>query len=507
MIEKRFMTSPKNVTGILVLFALAFPTLGTGCTSLSRSQYSQYVLVLPKSGAKPIQVEVDGELMGTAPGYFEVSRGRKPTISLLEGGNRRDVQLATKYRWSRSFFSGFVFFAYAPLAWLVDLATGTAWEAQDYKEPGAKLPNAERFRVAVAPPKAGSQELSDLGGEWLAARLPKDSVSSAYPDYVGVPVLRPYRETLPIFLDNDYVYDVHASDVGQSRNLYRQLEAEVLVESRIEKRGDSFTLESTSLNVISGTKQPGPKWMFQESELSRRIPGLGAKIRNTWWTRLIPNTVGVDLVSERLEVALATTGLSYQLQPVNSSDWFSQSLGYISSLNFSSSPDRRREFSSKWELSAVPVLRFSRKHVKAVDLPIPNGVFVESNPEFVRWLISGGYGLEIGYLNGRHYVYLDIIPTFLWSQVSWRQNGSNQTATRTGFSSQSELGYHYNWRSNWFVKLFTRSQFEATDVWKDALSSRMGSRQYPVLVSTVVSGLTVAYQFDSYEFDGSRSRK
>ncbi len=498
------MRRPKIVTGILAVLFLA---LGAGCTSVSRSQYSQYIYVLPKTDQQTTRVEVDGEIKGVAPGYFEVSRGRKPKITLIEGDRRRDVQIETRYRWSRSFFSGFVFFAYAPFSWLIDLATGTAWDAQDYKEPGAKLPNAERFRIAVAPPKAGSLEVSDLGGEWLALKLPTQSGTSAYPGYAGTPVMKPYRETLPIFLDSDYFYDVHSGDPGQSRNLYRQLDAEVIVESKIEKKGDSYTLESTALNTISGTKVPGPKWTFQEAELSRRIPGFGTKLKNTWWTRLIPNTVGVDLVSERLEVELASTGLSYQLQPVNSNDWFSQGVTYISSLNFSSSPDRRREFSSKWELSAVPVLRFSRKHVKAADLPIPNGVLVESDPEFVRWLISGGYGLEVGYLNGRHYVYLDIIPTFLWSQVSWRQNGANQTATRTGFSSQTELGYNYNWRTNWFVKLFTRSQFEVTEIWQDALSARMGSRQYPVSASTVVSGLTIAYQFESYEFAGSRSRK
>jgi hypothetical protein len=499
------MTLTKNVTAfILAIVALA---VSAGCTSLSRSQYTQYIYILPKSEQKPVLVEIDGKIKGEAPGYFEVSRGRSPSITLIEGGRRRDVQIETRYRWSRSFFSGFGFFAYAPIAWVVDIVTGTAWDAEDFKEAGSKIPNAERFRVAVAPPKAGSQEVSDIGGEWLASKLSTNADSADFPGYSGNPVLKPYQETLPIFLENDYVFDVHSGDLGQSRNLYRQLDAEILVESRIEKKGDSFTLESTSLNTISGAKKPGPKWTFQEAELSRRIPGFGTKLKNTWWTRLIPNTVGVDLVSERLEVELATTGLAYQLQPVASSDWFSQSLSYISSLNFSSSPDRRREFSSKWELSAVPVLRFSRKHVKAVDLPIPNGVFVESDPEFVRWLISGGYGLQVGYLNGRHYVYLDIIPTFLWSQVSWRQNGSNQTATRTGFSSQTELGYNYNWRTNWFVKLFTRSQFEPTEVWKDALSSRMGSRQYPVSASTIVSGLTIAYQFESYEFAGSRPRR
>lgn len=495
------MRLPRIVTlGLFVIIG----SLAMGCTSLSRSNYSQYVHILPVNEQI---VEIDGESKGKTPGYFEVSRSRNPALYLSDGKTRREVNLDTKYRWSRSFFSGFIFFGYAPIAWLVDLITGTAWDIQDYTEPGAKLPRAENFRVAIAPPKAGSKEISDIGGEWLTAKLADFNQSSSFPGYIGRPQVKPYKETLPRFLNSDYVYDVHAGDLGTSRNLYRQVEAEIIIESEIQEKGDSYLLQSTALNTITGEKKSGPKWEIFESELSRRIPGLGTKFRNSWWTRLIPNTVGIDFVSERLEVELATTGLSYQLQPVVSQDWYSQGLNYISSLNISSSPDRRREFASKWELSAVPVVRVSRKHVKAVDLPIPSGVFVESDPEFIRWLIAGGYGLEIGYLSGRHFIYLDIIPTFLWSQVSWRQNGSHQTVTRTGFSSQTELGYTYNWGANWLIKLFTRSQFEPTEVWKDALSSRLGSRQYPVSATTVVSGVTLAYQFDSYEVDDWRLRR
>jgi hypothetical protein len=121
--------------------------------------------------------------------------------------------------------------------------------------------------------------------------------------------------------------------------------------------------------------------------------------------------------------------------------------------------------------------------------------------------VTGGYGLEIGYLNGRHFFYLDVVPTFVWSEISWQQNGAEKTVTRTGLSSQAEIGYTYNWRSDWLIKIFSRSQAEQTEIWKDALSSRLGAIQYPVSASTQVAGLTIAYQFESFELEDRRSRR
>jgi hypothetical protein len=307
-----------------------------------------------------------------------------------------------------------------------------------------------------------------------------------------------YQSTLAKFLENEYVFDIHSADRGQSRRLYREVGADIIFESTVGEENDQIFLRANELNVVTGEKKAGPKILLSEAEISRKIPGTSVNLGTSWWSRLVPNTLGVDFVDERLQIELASTGLVYDLKPVESEEWWSTGLRYISSINISSTPDRRREFGSKWIFSAVPALRLSRRNVKAVDLPIPSGSFVERDPEFTRWIISGGYGLQIGYLSGRHYVYMDLIPTFSWNQVSWRQNNSFQSATRTAMGSQTEIGYTYIWRNDWLIKLFSRSQLEVTEVWKDALSSRLGSTQYPVSASTLLSGLTVAYQFDTY---------
>lgn len=457
----------------------------SACTTLSRD----FVQVIRVGSSVPGEkVVVAGKVEGVTPGYFEVRRGHSPKIQVGD----REILIPTTYRWSRSFWSGLVFSFFAPIGWLTDLSTGTSWDLEDVAVGNlnaGQIPLKSTQTIAIAPPRAESVEISDNAGSLLYENL-KEKFRNAN-------VLK-YQSTLSKFLENEYVFDIHSADRGQSRRLYREVGAGVIFESTVSEENDQLFIRSNELNVVTGEKKAGPKILLSDAEVSRKIPGTNVNLGTSWWSRLLPNTLGVDFVDERLQIELATTGLVYDLKPVDSEEWWATGLRYISSINISSTPDRRREFGSKWIFSAVPALRISRRNVKAVDLPIPTGSFVERDPEFLRWIISGGYGLQIGYLSGRHYVYLDLIPTFSWNQVSWRQNSSFQSATRTAMGSQTEIGYTYIWRSDWLIKLFSRSQLEVTEVWKDALSSRLGSSQYPVNASTLLSGLTVAYQFDTY---------
>jgi hypothetical protein len=474
---------PMPISSLPILFVLSL----SACTTISRD-FAQVVRI--DSSVPRSKVVVDGKLEGFTPGYFEVRRGHSPIVEVGD----REVLISTRYRWSRSFWSGLIFSVYAPVGWLTDLLTGNAWDLEDVAVKTTNDESANRATkliktVAIAPPRAESIEVSDNAGGRLYETLKENSGETK--------VLR-YQDTLPKFLEYEYVFDIHSADRGQSRRLYSEIGADVIFESTVSEENGQIFLKANELDVVTGEKKAGPKILLSDAEVSRKVPGTNINLGTSWWSRLLPNTLGVDFVNERLQIELASTGLVYELKPVNSEEWWATGLRYISSINISNTPDRRREFGSKWIFSAVPALRLSRRNVKAADLPIPSGSFVERDPEFVRWIVSGGYGLQIGYLSGRHYVYMDLIPTFSWNQVSWRQNGTFRSATRTAMGSQAEIGYNYNWRNNWLLKLFSRSQLEVTEVWKDALSSRLGTTQYPVNASTNLSGFTIAYQFDTY---------
>ena len=96
---------------------------------------------------------------------------------------------------------------------------------------------------------------------------------------------------------------------------------------------------------------------------------------------------------------------------------------------------------------------------------------------------------------GSHYVYLDLIPFIRWSEITWRQNSKNESATRFGISTQVEIGYSYFLVNGMLVKLFSRSQPEDTENWRDAFRARVNSWDLPLYASTSVAGLVIAYRF------------
>jgi hypothetical protein len=356
-------------------------------------------------------------------------------------------------------------------------------------------------RSVIAPPRSSSVSMSDEGGRAL-----ERSLRETYRLQPDIGIVRPYDETLPLFIEQDYEFGTsgaNASDANSRRRLQKALGAEVLYESYVEPDQDGWLLKSEAHEVYGQSSKPGPTLRLGRDALGPRVFGIGFGLK-PWWSRILPDTIGLDIVNEKLRLDLM--GASYELAPIHGEEWWSQGLRYISAINILSTPDRRREYGSRWEISAVPSLSFSRKLVKVQGLAPVAGQFLESEPEFTRWSAAGGYGLEIGYLFGRHYVYLDVIPVFNWSQISWRQNGQDRSATRTALSSRTEVGYTYVFDSNWLMRLFSRTQVENTELWQDVLVARLGGAYAPTAAQAIVSGLTFGYRFDSDRYQANTGK-
>lgn len=467
----------------------------SGCASMSGQGSFQTVLV--QSDPPGASVFVDGKKVGRTPEFIEVRRSRRPMIEIESATLRQTVPLDSNYRWSKSFGRNLVFLTYAPVGWVIDLFTGAAWEVESTAPIPVILSKADATQsrtkdrtvvVAIAPPQADSQSLSDAGGKALEKVLRLEPQGEKSPRQV-----LSYERTLPIFVDGDY--EITSGEMSSRNRLYRLLKSDVVYESQIERVDSGWILRSWARETQSTRAHIGPTIALDHDETGPRVFGYGFGLQ-PWWSRILPNTFGIDWVSETVNVELA--GGVYNLESTQGGEWWSRGLEYLSAINISSTPDWRRSFGSRWEFGAVPSFRVSRKEVRAKNLPPPtNGQFIERDPEFRRWSISGGYGLEIGYLFKRHYFYFDLIPVFNWSQVSWRQNSTTISATRTTMTAQVEFGYTYVFDSNWLLRLFSRSQGENIEVWRDAFSARLGDSYRPTNASGVVSGLTFAYRFDT----------
>jgi hypothetical protein len=475
--------------------AILASTLTTGCASMSRDGSNQTMLIQTVPAGASIYVR--GEKVGQTPEFVELMRSRDPKLSIATKSGLREIELDSKYRWSASFWRNFIFFAYAPIGWLIDLTTGTAWEnvepppipielSQDdlkHPKPGHNPPE-----IAIAPPRSSSVAMSDAGGRALERNL-----RQAFAAGESRRKVRSYDETLSIFVSHDYEFNT--MKLNDRRRMMRELDADVVFESSVEADKEGWVLKSEGHDVYGPGKFPGPMLRVDRDEQGPRLLGVGFGLK-PWWSRILPDTVGVDFVDEKLSVEIQNQ--IFPLQSVYGDEWWSQGLRYISALNISSTPDRRREYGSRWEFGAVPALRVSRRLVKVENLPAPtNGTLVEKEPQFTRSSLTAGYGLEVGYLFGRHFIYFDIIPVFNWSEITWRQNGSNRSATRTAVLGTTELGYSYIFDSNWLIRLFSRAQAENNEIWKDALSARMGDDYSTTATTGVVAGLTIGYRFDS----------
>lgn len=471
-----------------------------GCASMTRDGSSQTTLI--RTNPPGATIYLNGKAVGRTPELVEISRGYSPTIELATTGGKKEFELETRYRWGPSFGRNLVFLTYAPIAWLIDLMTGTAWDIRDSDPIPVSLSKADQEtpklvheppQSVVAPPRSSSVAMSDDGGRAL-----ERSLRETFRAKPGVGTVRSYDVTLPVFIEHDYEFGT--SDVSAKRRLFKALDADYVYESFAEPDEDGWVLKSEVVEVRGTNRNKGPTLRLGRDTQGPRLLGVGFGLQ-PWWSRILPDTVGVDFVDEK--VKLDVLGATYELKPVYGDEWWATGLRYISAINISSTPDRRREFLSRWEFSAVPSLSLSRKLVKIAGLPAMPGQFVESEPEFERWRVAGGYGLEVGYLFGRHYVYFDLIPVFNWSQISWRQNGQNRQATRTGITGRTEIGYTYVFDSNWLMRIFSRSQGESNELWQDVVATRLGSSYAPTAAQAVVSGLTLGYRFDSDRFQAT----
>lgn len=447
-----------------------------GCASISSDSNHQVIRV--RSNPPGAKIWIDGYDAGEAPRLVLIDRKREPSFDLELGKERKHVDLETKYRWGASFWRNFVFLTYAPIGWLVDVATGAAWQAQDpaviqFKNAGTtSRPRSESSprTLAIAPPLADSLQLSDTGGEALERELKGSAVQ-----------VKPYQDTLSTFIANDYDFDGRTEDDDERKYLAYRLGTDLIFESKIEPRDGQLLLTGESRNVLTGeTTSPTRLTLKPDGQLEEFYLSRG-------FFQFLPNTVGLDLVSEKL--AWTQGSETIELVPAKNEEWWAEGLRFISAISITNLPPRRPGRSARGVVNFVPTFRFSRRRVTATGAPD-----VEDQ-DYLRWWISAGYGLEAGWQYSRHYLYLDLIPQLYWNQIKWSKNDKDFSSTGTGLNFMSEIGYLFFIDSNWNARIFIRSASEDTDAWKEALS-RTTSDSQSGSAGLQTAGISIAYRFE-----------
>ena len=464
------------------LFVFAASSLAA-CATVGETDLRQGVLV--RTDPPGATVFVDGAAVARAPAYVAIRRGRAPTVEVATAAGRQTAKIETGYRWGRSFLGNACLVAGAPYGWAIDFATGAAWDAKDPAPISVRLSKADREAAArtplaaIAPPKSDFLALSDDAGDQIQSALAR---SRARPREG----LLAYRTTLSVFLGNGWDFDGAPSD---PRTPYARLGVRYVYESDVETHGDAVELKVRRVDVVNGASDP--PFSIEMSAVDDWAKWYSER---RWWANAIPNSLGVDFISERLDVS-ASGGRTYALDRAPAPQWWEQGLQYVSAIELSSTPPRRAGRALRWTLDLVPSVLFSRLAVRAGDMPAPPGG--SPNETYLRLRIGAGYGAEGGLQLGRHYLYADLIPIVAWNQITWEESGKQRSTTIVGALLRFELGYSIFATSHLQFRLFTRAQTEDTSSWADALRDRLPPGDAAgIQAQQTTAGLAVLYRFE-----------
>lgn len=291
-----------------------------------------------------------------------------------------------------------------------------------------------------------------------------------------------YRRTLPVFNSHGYDFD-GAPDPKRRSSLYQNLGADVVIESSLKPTGDRLVLETRERQVFTDRVTDGDHFEIESGSAADR-----AFVSGRWWSRLLPNTAAIDLAPTRTN--LSYDGTTYPLAPPAHAGFVAQSLDYLSSIKITSLPARRFEAASHWTISLVPTIRASRRRLTIPDLETTADQ--DRDTIYTRLLAGAGYGPEVGLQSGKHYIYFNVLPILVYSRI----NAPMREIGAWGLQFSGEFGYLYFVTKSWNLRAFVRSQTENDQLWQRALGERLTHGDAPVIVSTVLAGVSVGYRFE-----------
>ncbi|HEX4923777.1 MAG TPA: PEGA domain-containing protein, partial [Bdellovibrionales bacterium] len=131
------------------------------------------------------------ERLGTTPAFVELKRKKQDSILLRKQGFAElPVHLNTEYRWGNSFASNFIWLSPVLIgAGIgVDLWTGAAWDYEHLRvlkwDRARPLEPTPLKKVAIAPPQASNEMLSDELGELVEERARRLYAKAEIPKFV-----------------------------------------------------------------------------------------------------------------------------------------------------------------------------------------------------------------------------------------------------------------------------------------------------------------------------------
>lgn len=451
----------------------------SACASLDYEDYRQTVMVLSDPpGAKIYEGET---LLGTTPAYVRVKRGRRPHIRLVADGHpERKIKLKTTYRWDESFVPNVILLTLAPLGWLTDWASGTAWELHDPPlatfGKGGHWPTPREVKtVLIAPPPEKDIDVSDALGFALQEKL-RHSESFQVLDFGSTAPHFQFASTSggPPF------------DKTDRYRIFGSLPADHLLYSQTERKGDAFLVRAQLKDTI--TTRTAREYSFEitpdadalKSEFQRR------KLYSDFF-HLLPNTIWMNFSAYTPNMTV--NEVEYLGKEAPADDPGDQFLRYLSGISISTLHRPIANVRGQWNFDFVPAVVISKK-----EFYLPTYL---PDVKFERIYTSAGYGFEGGYLWRYGYGYANFIPMLTWSQLSYDAPTQSGTRSHTSVQSMLEFGYSNFINDHLVGKLYMRNVFEDIELWSRVMTEINNNPTFTENAGSITVGIAFGYYIPS----------
>lgn len=446
---------------------------------MDHSDYRQTVLVLSDPPGMKVY---DGErFVGITPNYMRVRRRHHASINMeTPEGGRKNVPLNTHYRWGDSFGMNLLFYTFAPVGWITDLATGMAWRMDD--PPLQRFGDSHRWplkrtptHVAVAPPQGVDPETSDALGMVIDERLREGEKFQ----------VQDYQESAPLF---KFYHSHHGLTENKNNRylLYWHLRSDFILQSTAEKHQDGFTVKSELKDVITGDTYSRYSWQITPGTQDLR-DRFTAKTLFHEYFHILPNTVFLNFAN--YEPKIMSAGIEQKGKDAPSNNLEDEVSRYLSAISIVRLEREQFHTIGHWTLDFVPAFVASHRNII-----FPRYVGV-TDTEFRRWYVSAGYGVEGGYMGRYGFLYLDLIPSVVWSQINYESPRVHGKVDSTTGQLLVEAGYSYFLTDHLVGRVYFRSMSEDADLWDRALSEASASPTITNSVTSGFAGISIGYYF------------
>lgn len=468
------------------LFLLSSFLFLSGCATFR----SPDQVISVNSSPPGADIFVNGKKVGTTPDLVKIDRKFHQKLEVRDGARSKNISMYGGYRFKGSFWPNLAFLTLAPVGWVVDIATGSAWEFDSHYDVSfdgktTKKSKAERLKLAIAPPQSDYSMLSDELGEKLESHL-----RDAFPQYDIIP----YKNSMKIFARDDFDYD-RSKSAKPWPDVFYDSKADVVFASRVQIEDDMTRVTGQVFDGYSEKPSDEKKFQFPKEKISTMSKVEGYENRPVYFY-VLPNTVAADFED-------STTGVSvndkdYSSKPQSSDDFWGKVSRYLSVVALRRYQPPVKDKVSHWRLTFIPSLTLSHSKQKFEESPELRDL------EFTLSHIDASYGPQYTFFTGMWSFYGGLAGALGYDQLKIDDGIEKKSYGKGNLGVSFEAGATYFFTPKWSVRFALRSVSSNPELWKKAITDSTG-QNYRVDSPTVkTAGFSIGYTFSDYIHPGRR---